>query len=144
MKIRMIVNFLLLLTLIIGTSQIPERVVYLKYQKGSVQEIKVKAATEKKIIFIKCYTKWCSTCKWMQKTTLSDQKVAQYFNTNFINYKLNMEKNEGISFKDSYQIKAYPTFIFLNADGEVLHRFEGTKTPEELVELGKEILGSSH
>lgn len=83
------------------------------------------AKRERKNVFIDCYTDWCQPCKRMMVEVFSKQVVGRWFNNQFINIHLNMEKGSGLEAKSRYGIRFYPTFLFVNGDGEVVHRFAG-------------------
>ena len=101
-----------------------------------------KARSENKIVFIDAYTTWCGPCKQMDKNTFSDENVATFFNEKFVNLKLDMERGDGLTIQQRYKISAFPTLLFLNADGEVVHKVVGFQDAEQLLSIGKVALGS--
>ncbi|MEJ8755717.1 thioredoxin family protein [Pontibacter sp. H259] len=107
----------------------------INFRKGTVAEIMAQAKTEKKPIFIDAYTTWCGPCKWMDKNVFVNDAVADYFNQNFVNYKLDMEKGEGITLAKKYEVQAYPSFLFLAADGSVMHRTVGARPAEMFLDV---------
>lgn len=96
------------------------------------------AKKDKKIIFFDAYATWCGPCKKMDAETYKDQAVADFYNANFINVKFDMEKGEGPKLAEQYQVTAYPTFLFIGADGQLLHKGIGFIEPNAFVALGKE------
>ena len=62
---------------------------------GSWSEALTKARTESKLIFVDAYTSWCGPCKLMSNKVFTDKKVGKFYNDNFINVKLDVEKGEG-------------------------------------------------
>jgi thiol-disulfide isomerase/thioredoxin len=95
------------------------------------------AAKTGKLIFVDCYTDWCGPCKWMDQNAFKDVKVAEFYNKNFINAKIDMEKGEGVELRKKYSVQSFPTFLFINGNGEVVHR-TGSRMPiEEFLEEGK-------
>ena len=101
---------------------------------GSLEELKAEAKEKKKLIFLDAFTEWCGPCKMMTANTFTDKAVGEFFNANFINYKLDMEKDEGPGFAVRYEINAYPTLLFLNAKGELVHRVLGFRKPDQLLD----------
>lgn len=97
-----------------------------------------KAKKENKLIFVDCYTSWCGPCKMMAKDVFTQDHVADYFNANFVNYKVDMEKGEGPTLKPDWKINAYPTFLVINSKGEVIHRVVGAYGADEFIEYMKE------
>ncbi len=65
----------------------------IKFEEGlSLKQIKEKARTENKYIFIDCYTTWCKPCKAMEKDVYSDKGVGDLFNKKFISAKIQMDR----------------------------------------------------
>ena len=109
-----------------------------RFEEGTWAEIVQKAKTENKIIFMDAYTTWCGPCKMMSRNTFPDAEVGSFFNTNFVNVKMDMEKGEGIALARKYQVVAYPTLLFINpSDGEITHRVAGYHGVPEFLSLGK-------
>ena len=110
------------------------------FNHGTFSEILAQAKKENKLIFIDCYTVWCGPCKWMAKNTFTNDTVADFYNSNFINAKIDMEKGEGIEIAKKYEINAYPTLLYINGDGVQVHRICGAAPSKEFVEMGKDAL----
>lgn len=110
----------------------------MKFEKFSTYDsILIKAKKENKAIFIDCYASWCGPCKMMAKNVFPDTMVGAYMNAHFVNYKIDMEK-EGKSIKDSFGVKYYPTYVFLDAEGNQLHRAVGYFIPSDFIDKAAE------
>lgn len=96
-----------------------------------------KAKKENKMIFLDGYATWCGPCKTMDAETYKNQAVADYFNANFINVKYDMEKGEGPKLAEQYQVTAYPSLLFINANGNILHKGVGFHEAADFVALGQ-------
>lgn len=101
--------------------------------EGSWSEALSTAREQRKLIFVDAYTTWCGPCKMMNRNTFPAENVGSLFNQNFINVKLDMEQGEGSSFAARYQVNAYPTLLFLNHKGEIVHKVLGYMAPNELI-----------
>ncbi len=99
-----------------------------------------KAKEENKLIFLDAYTVWCGPCKKMDRDVFSQKMIGDFFNKNFINIKLDMEKGIGKTLANQYNVKAFPTLLFLSFDGTMIHRVAGFHDPEEMLTLGKTVL----
>ena len=96
-----------------------------------------KAKEEKKLIFIDAYAVWCGPCKMMDKNVFPQAEVGNVYNKHFVSLKIDMEKGEGITLAQKYGVRAYPSFLFVDSDGEVAHRSIGYQTPEQFIALAE-------
>jgi thiol-disulfide isomerase/thioredoxin len=92
----------------------------INFRELSFKEALKASQEEDKPVFIDCYTDWCGPCKWMSANIFTDDKVAKFYNQNFICIKIDMEKNEGPNVAKDYGIKAYPTLLYLDGNGKEL------------------------
>ena len=101
-----------------------------------------KAAGEKKLIFIDCYTSWCGPCQFMSQTIFPKKEVGNFFNANFINVKYDMEKDSsGVQLCAKYQVHAYPTLLFIDpATEELVHKAVGAVNVSQLLAIGEQAM----
>lgn len=92
-----------------------------------------KAKTEGKIVFMDCYTTWCGPCKKLSAETFTDNAVGEFFNSHFINLKMDMEKGEGPELSGRFTVRGYPTLLWINPDGSVKYRTMGFVPAEKLL-----------
>ena len=109
----------------------------IQFEIGSWKEVLQKAKQENKLIFVDLYTTWCGPCKKMAAETFPQQAVGDYFNKNFVNYKIDAEKGEGPELAGKYEVSAYPTLVFVNAAGELVYKFMGVRTADKLIAEGE-------
>ncbi len=107
---------------------------------GSFDEAIELAKTEGKVIFVDAYTTWCGPCKRMSRSTFPDPAVGEFFNENFINMKIDMEKAEGRKFKTKYPVQAFPTLYFIGPDAEVVHKQKGAQDAVNFLKIGKHVI----
>jgi len=108
---------------------------------GSFEEAKQKARKENKLIFLDAYASWCGPCKQMAREAFTNPQVGSYFNSHFINLKMDMERGEGPRVARQLRVMAYPSLFFMKGDGKVVHRTVGKKNAEALLSLGKQAEG---
>ncbi len=104
------------------------------------KQVLAKASAESKPIFVDAYTSWCGPCKWMAKNVFVTDSVGKFYNSNFISYKLDMEKGEGIDFAKRYEVKFFPTYLYFDKQGNLIHRSGGSKPVAEFIKDGQDAL----
>ena len=109
----------------------------IKFFKGSWEEALAEAKSADKLIFMDCYTTWCGPCKAMARDVFPNAQVGEYFNDNFVNVKMDMEKGEGKTLARKYSVNAYPTLLFVDGNGKVVHMSKGAKPIARFINLGK-------
>jgi len=112
----------------------------IQFEKGDWDSILKKAKAEDKIIFLDAYASWCGPCKMMAKDVFPHAEVAQLYNENFINAKIDMEKGEGQQLAHQYEVQAYPTLLYIDGNGELVHRALGYHNPKQFYQLGETAL----
>lgn len=112
----------------------------IEFFHGEWAEVLEQARKERKPIFVDAYAVWCGPCKMMSRNVFTDEEVGKFFNQNFVNYKFDMEKGEGPAFARKYFVNAYPTLLFINHKGELIHRVEGYRPPKQFMNEGNKAL----
>ncbi|HRW75048.1 MAG TPA: thioredoxin family protein [Saprospiraceae bacterium] len=112
----------------------------IQFHEGTWLSALEQAGRDNKLIFMDCYTTWCGPCKMMDRQTFPDASVGELYNEQFINVKMDMEKGEGIDLARAYNIQAYPTLLFLDPAGQVVHRVAGFHKPDQFIELARTAL----
>ncbi len=111
--------------------------------QGTWAEALEKAKLEGKVIFVDGYAVWCGPCKRMANEVFPNPKVGAFYNRYFINMKLDLEKGEGLEFRKTYPVSAFPTLFFINGQGEVVHKLKGAQGVDGFLDLGKKVLAMS-
>lgn len=100
-------------------------------------QAKEKAKKENKFLFVDCFTTWCGPCKYMAANVFPQQKVGDFFNKNFVNIKVQMDKTpqdneevkswyaDAVSIAKDYKVMAYPTFLIFSPEGKLVHQIVG-------------------
>jgi len=76
----------------------------------------------------------------MAKNMFTNDTVADFYNKNFICAQFDMEKDEGPGLAKEYGIRAYPTFLFVDGNGKLIHRGCGSQPLKSFMELGSNAL----
>ena len=132
---------IVLLFLIVFSASLYAQETGISFSKDSLlSDALARSKKEGKLVFIDCYTTWCGPCKRLAKEIFPQKEVGDFYNSHFINLSFDMEKGEGIKIRKKYAVNAYPTLLFLNADGETVHVGIGAGDANMLIELGKTAL----
>ncbi len=98
------------------------------------------AGQEGKLVFIDFYADWCLPCKLMDEDVFLHEETATLMNDHFINYKVDGEKGHGTNLVALFEVKVYPTLLFMDEKGRILLRKEGAAYPTELQSLAREAM----
>jgi thioredoxin-related protein len=109
----------------------------IQFFEGSFQDALELAKKENKLIFFDAYASWCGPCNRMKSKVFTQEEVGSYFNSRFINIKIDMEKGEGPSLAKKYRVTAYPTLLFIDHTGKLIHGAVGYHNPSSLIDLAK-------
>ena len=126
----------------------------------SLEQAQQLSKRDGKPIMVDVYTSWCGPCKMLTSKTFTDKQLSDYVNKNYHAVKFDAEGPDAVKFNgQSYtnpeyrpemkgmrngthqltmQIApvngrvAYPTVVYLDADGKVLAPVQGYLTPEQM------------
>ncbi len=101
-----------------------------------------RAKSEGKLVFIDAYTDNCQPCLRMEKNIFTIDRVADFYNSNFINLKLDF----GADYKhlaDKYKTVGYPSFLFIDGTGKLVHFESGFTEADEFIEYGKKAVAKT-
>ena len=126
--------FLFLLIPVLAFSQDAEKGIH--FDHGTFAELLANAKKENKMIMVDAFTTWCGPCKYMAKNIFPNDTVSEFYNKNFVNAKIDMEKGEGVGLAKKYDVQCYPTFLFIDGSGQLIHRASGSMEAKAFVQLG--------
>lgn len=109
----------------------------LEFRNISYDEALAAAKKEDKPIFIFCSMKGCGPCRQMENDVFTINSVADCHNKNFICIK-SMRETDDVA--EKYNVRGFPTMIYLDATGKLSVREDGFKTREQLLEMAKQTI----
>lgn len=74
----------------------------------------------------------------MERNIFSLKTVGDYYNSNFINAHFDMEKGEGRQIAQKFGIRSYPTYLFLNGNGELILKNYGYMQEDQFLTIAQE------
>lgn len=110
------------------------------FHHGTWAEALALAKESGQLIFVDAYTTWCGPCKMMAAKTFPQKEVGDFYNDNFINVKLDMEKGEGLQFADTYNVSSYPSFFYIDGDAKMVMKAVGFMEAKKFIDAGRSAL----
>ncbi len=104
---------------------------------GSLQPVLQRAKAENKLVFLDFYTTWCLPCRVMDDEVFALSSTSRMVNRNFVSYKINAEKDNGPNLATIFEVYAYPTLLFLDADGNILERKDGSLSNSQFLNMAE-------
>ncbi|WP_258099088.1 DUF255 domain-containing protein [Marinoscillum pacificum] len=108
------------------------------------EKVLEKSKAENKLIFITGFVEWSEPCAVLREYTLSDKEVGEYYNQKFINVLVDMEDYLGLQLTDLYEVQSYPVFLFIDAEGNMVHRGCGAIDAADFLTMGEVALSESN
>ncbi len=96
-----------------------------------------------KLIFVDLYATWCGPCKMLKRNTFTNKEVADFFNANFINASIDVEKGVGLTLAEQYNVSMLPTLIITREDGKPVLFTTGYLDAKELMKFAKAAIDKS-
>ena len=89
----------------------------------SIDDALAQAKASGKLLFVECYSPTCPVCQSMEPF-FKNTEVATKYNSNFINYKLDVGNAEQVKFLNARNIylPSFPQFLFFDGDGRIVHQ----------------------
>lgn len=115
-------------------------------------DVQRKAKAENKYIFMDCFTTWCGPCKYMSKNIFPQEAVGNVLNEKFISVKMQLDTSDADNAEvkkmyatahalaRNYNVNVYPTFLFFNPNGELVHRAVGSSEATVFLQKTKEAI----
>ena len=95
------------------------------------------AKSKKKPVMVDFYTDWCGWCKKLDKETYANRKVSSLARE-FISVKVNGDRTRHAVKK--YNIRGYPTVLFLDSNGNIVQRVWGYLGPDDFAKIMEGVL----
>lgn len=98
------------------------------------------ANNENKIIMVDVYADWCGWCKKLDAETYKDLEVIE-LSRKFVNLKVDTDNNKSDFdlLNKEFEITGLPAILFMDKDGNLIHRINGYVDSETFKEELKKI-----
>jgi len=107
-----------------------------RFMTGSLSGVQSVAREQGKNLLIDTYASWCIPCKRMEKV-FEQKKVGDFYNSNYISYRVNMDGPYGDAVRAEYEVVFLPTIIIVAPDGTVRYKVDREMSADELVSVGE-------
>ncbi len=122
-------------------------------RETSLNEALIEANKENKPVLLYFSNDQCGPCIKMEKEVFTDGSIVEFFSKNFICAKskkihriegdiIDSLNNELKIYDRRYDVIANPTFIVINAEGDLIHRTAGFKNTAAFLEFGEKALST--
>lgn len=140
---RKLSSIFLIVLLIAVNYQVKGQDTGIVFEELEWEDLLAKAKTEQKLVFVEGFVTWSEPCAILEEYVLSDKEVGEFYNSHFINVQVDMEDYLGIQLSELYEIESYPVFLFLDAEGNMVHRGCGAVESSEFIGMGEVATGSN-
>ncbi|WP_162628247.1 thioredoxin family protein [Arcticibacterium luteifluviistationis] len=91
--------------------------------KSSFEEALAEAKSRGELLFVECYSPTCQYCLALEPF-FKEPEVAKKYNSNFINFKLNVTEAEQVKYLNERNIwlPSFPMFLYFDGDGNLVHQ----------------------
>lgn len=100
-------------------------------------QVKAKANSEQKYLFVDCFTTWCGPCRFMRNTIFPQAEMGSFFKDKFVSVEVQLDTTakdddhvkswyaDAHYLATQYSIHAFPTYLVFSSDGRLVHRIVG-------------------
>ncbi len=124
----------------ISKKKVNDSIEFLTNEDYSLTEVIDLASAQNKQVFVDFYADWCLPCKILDEEVFNKRDVYNYFNRNFINYKVDVEKTNGANLKLIYSANELPTLLFLDQNGRVITRNNGNVSQTFIMSMAQNLV----
>lgn len=99
-----------------------------------------KAVQMNRYVFVDLQAKWCGPCKILKEKVFTNKRVAEYFNSHFVNLSVDVVKGAGPNLAKKWHVEGLPTLLILDAKGNIIKKWLGYLDSESLLIFAGEVM----
>lgn len=100
---------------------------------GDLSRMQALASNEGKLYILYFSAGWCMPCQWMEENTFSDTSLQGYLVSRFLIFKVDIDDRGGRPLQRQFEVRALPTLLIFNSQGQLLQRFEEALPADKLL-----------
>ncbi|SMC87266.1 thioredoxin family protein [Pedobacter nyackensis] len=97
--------------------------------------------TSGKPVFVDCHFEGCGPCKRMVVNVFNLDRVADFYNQNFICIQIDRDKDPH-RVCEKFKVFGFPGYLYINAAGALILKDDGFKAPDDFMALGGKALAA--
>lgn len=109
----------------------------LEFFTGTYDQLLAEAEAAQKPVMLYFHFYGCGACEKMEQNVFVDEGVMGFYNGSFLLFEVDIKEEEGVKVNAMYDVHLAPSFIFLNPEGEQIHKIVGSYSAEDFIRAGK-------
>ncbi|NLR90231.1 thioredoxin family protein [Flammeovirga agarivorans] len=109
------------------------------FERGDWGEIISQAKEDHKLIYVSLSPSWCESCKSFDEDVYHNKFVSDYFNSHFVSIKRDLDDPVAKEFVSKYKVRSYPTHLFFDQKGNLVHMFKGGMPANIFLDKSEEV-----
>ncbi|WP_298733090.1 thioredoxin family protein [uncultured Chitinophaga sp.] len=97
-------------------------------EKASIESALAAAAENNKMIFLMMDARECATCNQVADMALKDDALRRYLSSRFVVLRIGADHPESVMLQQTYQAAGKNMVLFLDKQGTLIHRFNGSSS----------------
>lgn len=126
-----------LLTFLSATSSLQNGIIF---QEGSLENAMEKAYVYKTFTFVHTTSGSCTSCNVLAQNYYPNQQVAQLYNANFINYKLNVDEYEYFNIANILNLGKNASLLYIEPNGNLVKKVENINSASDLIAIAEDVI----
>jgi tetratricopeptide (TPR) repeat protein len=111
---------------------------------GPLEKVLAAAAEKERPVLLEFVKASEKECGWMDRNVLGDAELAALLDGGFVVHRVTEGKGEAADLVHRFQVRDWPTFLFVDAEGEELERIAGAAGRTFFTEAVREISEGTH
>ncbi|MEZ4886888.1 MAG: thioredoxin family protein [Chitinophagales bacterium] len=110
---------------------------------GSWDQACEMAEARQKPLFVYIYVSYERESNQMNDEVFVDEQVKNFYDANFVNYKISLHSQKGTYFRQKYQLRDYPALLYFDQKKNLITQDSGLKSINEFIRIGNYAIKSN-